>query len=47
MSYIKRFIEDVMVLYEQGVPMAEIAKLLKLDRELVQDVVESYSNFYD
>jgi orotate phosphoribosyltransferase-like protein len=47
MSYIKRFIENVMELYENGVPIAEIAEVLRLDRELVEGVVEQYSNFYD
>jgi chromosome segregation and condensation protein ScpB len=47
MSYIKRFIEDVMVLYEEGVSIAEIAEVLRLDRDLVENVVEQYSNFYD
>jgi hypothetical protein len=43
---IKRFIEDVMVLYEQGIPIPKIADLLQIDRQLVENIVEEYSNFY-
>jgi NADH:ubiquinone oxidoreductase subunit E len=47
MSAIKRLIEDVMELYEEGSSIAEIAKVLRLDEDEVLDVVEAYSNFYD
>jgi orotate phosphoribosyltransferase-like protein len=47
MSYVKRFIDDVMALYEQGVSIGEIAEVLRLERDLVEQVVEQYSNFYD
>lgn len=47
MSMMKRLIENIMELYEQGIPIAEIAERLQADRETVEHVVEEYSNFYD
>ena len=47
MSYMKRLIEDVMQLYEKGIPIAEIAERLRTDRETVEAIVEEHSNFFD
>jgi orotate phosphoribosyltransferase-like protein len=47
MSAIKRLIEDVMELYEQGEPMLKIAKELDMSIDEVETIVEEYSNFYD
>ena len=47
MSYIKKFIDDVMEMYEEGIPMMEIAETLKVPLDYVEVVVEQYSNFYD
>lgn len=47
MSAMKRFIEDVMVLYEQGKSIEDIADLLQIDSNMVEIVVEEHSNFYD
>jgi orotate phosphoribosyltransferase-like protein len=47
MSAVKRMIENIMELYEEGVSIDEIAKRLRMDREIVEGVVEQYSNFFD
>lgn len=47
MSAVKRLVEDIMELFEQGMPIAVIAERLRLDIEMVEYVVEEYSNFFD
>lgn len=47
MAYMKRLVADVMELFEDGVNVYDIAARLDLDEDFVQDIVESYSNFYD
>lgn len=47
MSAMKRLIEDIMELFEQGVPIAKIAESLRIDAEVVEGVVEQHSNFFD
>lgn len=47
MAYMKRLVADVMELFEDGVNVYDIAARLDLDVDFVQDIVESYSNFYD
>jgi uncharacterized protein (DUF433 family) len=47
MSAMKRMVEDIMELFEQGKTIAEIAERLRVDMEMVESVVEEYSNFYD
>jgi orotate phosphoribosyltransferase-like protein len=47
MSAVKRLIEDIMELWESGKPVAEIAESLRIDMEMVQHVVEEYSDFFE
>jgi uncharacterized protein (DUF433 family) len=47
MSGMKRMVEDIMELFEQGMTFAVIAERLRVDMEMVESVVEEYSNFYD
>jgi orotate phosphoribosyltransferase-like protein len=47
MSAVKRLVEDIMELWESGKPIAEIAERLRLEVEMVEYVVEEYSNFFD
>jgi orotate phosphoribosyltransferase-like protein len=43
MSAMKRLIENILELYEEGVSVTMIAKSLGIDREMVESVVEEYS----
>lgn len=47
MSAVKRLVEDIMELWEEGKTVAEIAESLRLDIEMVEYVVEEYSNFFE
>lgn len=47
MSAVKRLIEGIMELWEEGKSISEIARELRLSTEEVEYVVEEYSNFFD
>jgi orotate phosphoribosyltransferase-like protein len=42
MSCIKRFIENVMELWEEGMTVEEIAESLRVDLETIENVVDEY-----
>jgi orotate phosphoribosyltransferase-like protein len=47
MAKMKDLVIEIMELFENGVPIAEIAERLRMDREIIEEVVEEYSNFFD
>jgi uncharacterized protein (DUF433 family) len=47
MSAMKRMVEDIVELWEQGLSVAKIAESLRIDADMVEGVVEQYSNFFD
>lgn len=47
MSAMKRLVEDIMELWEEGLFVDEIAKRLQVDEELVRNAVEEHSNFFE
>ena len=47
MSAVKRMIESVLEMYSEGVPMVVIAEKLRVPVDVVENILEEYSNFYD
>jgi orotate phosphoribosyltransferase-like protein len=47
MGAMKDMVVRIMELFEEGVSIGEIAERLRMDREIVEGVVEQYSNFWD
>jgi NADH:ubiquinone oxidoreductase subunit E len=47
MGKMKDLVVEIMDLYEEGEPMVLIAESLRVPLDVVETVVEEYSNFYD
>jgi hypothetical protein len=47
MGVMKDMVVRIMELFEEGVPIPVIAERLRMDREIVEGVVEQHSNFWD
>jgi hypothetical protein len=47
MSAVKRMIESVLEMYSEGVPMVVIAERLRVPIDVVENILEEHTNFYD
>jgi NADH:ubiquinone oxidoreductase subunit E len=47
MGKVKEMVTYIMELYESGIPMQSIAEKLEVPLDVVENVVEEYSNFFD